>query len=373
MKSGAGGVAKRDGSRPEAGQKEGSGKGTERRMGNVMEEGKQHGTHRMRLRESERNPAAGLAQLSARRAPRVAIVIVVWNGIDDTLECLRSLAADPCIGKFLILVDNGSVDGSAEKVRLAWPGVHLVKLKSNLGFTGGNNAGIRRALELGAEYVFLLNNDTTVEPAALGELLKVAESEPAGAIFAPVTHYYDSPGEIWFSGARLRLCRGEAVHDFRVKPEVKSRPYTSPWVTGCAMLVRVSAVEHVGVFDDRFFLSWEDVDWCIRMRGAGWGIWVVPASRIFHKCSRATQRLDPVRFYYAVRNSLLLAKKHAGIGYWSALLCVVTGHARSALRSGAGERADSLRSIWDGLRDHWLGRYGCRPPSKRAAGCPAGT
>lgn len=294
--------------------------------------------------------------------PKVAVIIVVWNGIEDTLECLRSLACDRYPNKQLILVDNGSTDGSAERVREVWPAVDIVETGMNLGFTGGNNAGLRRASEIGADYAFLLNNDTTLEPGALSELVQVAEREGMGAIFAPVTHYYDVPEKIWFSGAVLNLGKGKALHDARKQPGIHTAPYSSPWVSGCAMLVRGSAVDQVGLFDERFFLTWEDVDWCIRMTKAGWSVRVVPSARIFHKCSRAIQRLDRIRCYYAVRNSLLFARKHAGLAYWSALVFVVFKHAREALREGPEERRGAFWALWEGLQDHWNGRYGPREP-----------
>ncbi len=293
--------------------------------------------------------------------PKIAIVIVVWNGLEDTLECIQSLAKDRYPNKELVLVDNGSSDGSAEAVRKEWPGVHVVALSRNAGFTGGNNAGLTEAFRLGAKYAFLLNNDTTVEPDALSALVECAQREPGAAILAPVTHYYDAPGEVWFSGAVLDLARGEAVHQPAGARMEEGAAYPSPWVTGCAMLVRLIAVELVGGLDDRFFLTWEDVDWCVRMREEGWEVLVVPSARIFHKCSRATRRLGGIRCYYAVRNSLLLAQKHAGLAYWSALGWVVWNHFRESCREVAGERARCLAVLWEGLRDHWMGRYGCRP------------
>ncbi|MEK0445241.1 MAG: hypothetical protein RLZZ399_562 [Verrucomicrobiota bacterium] len=293
--------------------------------------------------------------------PLVAIIMVVWNGVDDTLDCLRSLADDPYENKVLILVDNGSTDGSAQKVRAFWPDAQIVSTGRNLGFTGGNNVGLVEAFRIGARYAFLLNNDTTVEAEALTALVDAAERDPGAGILAPVVHYHDSPGSIWFSGAVLRLGRGEAVHDHTRQPERSAAPYASPWVSGCAMLVRMVAVDQVGGFDDRFYLTWEDVDWCVRMRSEGWGVFVVPAARIFHKCSRATRRITGIRCYYAVRNSLLMAQKHAGLGYWTAIVCVVISHARALRRETVTERRESIRTAWQGLRDHWRGRYGPRP------------
>ena len=307
--------------------------------------------------------------------PLVTIVIVVWNGIEDTLECLRSLAADHYPNKEVLVVDNGSTDGSAERISGEGFQVRMVECPLNLGFTGGNNVGLSEARRCGAKYAFLLNNDTTLEPDALTRLVDAAECRAGAALLSPVVDYYGAPGEVWFSGAKLSLARGEALHQNlleagSVAPVSAggagvSHPYPSAWVSGCAMLVRMTAVEQVGGFDDRFFLTWEDVDWCVRMSRSNWEVLVVPAARIYHKCGRSGARLTGIHRYYAVRNSLLLAAKHAGPFYLSALAYILTRHLRSALRSAQTDKWQSFATIFEGLKDHWLGRYGRRPTARR--------
>jgi GT2 family glycosyltransferase len=306
--------------------------------------------------------------------PLVTIVIVVWNGIEDTLECLRSISADRYPNKEIVVVDNASTDGSADRIREEGLEVCVVRCALNLGFTGGNNVGLAEAQRSGAKYAFLLNNDTTLEPDALTLLVEAAESRSAAALVSPVMHYYDKPREVWFSGAVLSLSRGEALHQnlieerfrplFPVETEGNPPAYSSDWVSGCAMLVNMNAVAQVGGFDDRFFLTWEDVDWCVRMRRANWAVLVVPSARIYHKCGRSGARLSGVHRYYAVRNSLLLAAKHAGFFYATALLCVLGRHLRTASRSGQAERRQNFATIFEGLKDHLLGRYGRRPSAR---------
>jgi GT2 family glycosyltransferase len=156
------------------------------------------------------------------------------------------------------------------------------------------------------------------------------------------------------------LGRGEAQHDGTVKPQREDPPYETEWVSGCAMLVNMRAVELVGGFDDRFYLTWEDVDWCLRMRKAHWKVAVVPPSRIYHKGGRSGAKLTGIRSYYAVRNSLLLAAKHGGLQYLSALVFVLGRHIRSALRSWRSEGPAILQTTLEGLWDHLRGRYGRR-------------
>ena len=306
--------------------------------------------------------------------PLVVIVIVVWNGIEDTLECLRSLAVDRYPNKQVLIVDNGSTDGTAERLNEEGFDVCVVRCQLNLGFTGGNNVGLAEARRSGAKYAFLLNNDTTVEPDALSLLVDAAETRPGAALLSPVVHYHDAPGEVWFSGARLSFSRGEALHQNLLADEFHANPdpetvgtpgaYPSAWVSGCAMLASLKAVATVGGFDDRFFLTWEDVDWCVRMRRADWAVLVVPSARIYHKCGRSGARLTGIHRYYAVRNSLLLAAKHAGPFYATALFCVLGRHLHSALRSGHADKWQGFATVFEGLKDHLLGRYGRRPSAR---------
>lgn len=292
--------------------------------------------------------------------PKVVVIIVIWNGLEDTLECLRSLLQDGYPNFEIVVVDNGSTDGSAEALREKKFPVRILSAPSNLGFTGGNNLGLAEAQRMGARYAFLLNNDTTLEKGAIGALVEAAEAREGAGICAPVMHYFDEPSKIWFAGSRLSLNRAEASHDLSIHPNRTSAPYHTPWVSGCAMLVRMLAVEQVGGFDDRFYLTWEDVDWCVRMRSEGWFVMVVPKARIFHKCARSGSRLKGIRSYYAVRNSLLLASKHAGFGYCSAFVHVMARHLRSALRGKGQERWEIFSTTFEGMRDHFFGRYGGR-------------
>ncbi len=298
--------------------------------------------------------------------PLVCIVIVIWNGVADTLECLRSLVEDDYPNKEILVVDNGSSDDSVRRMQEEGFSVTLLSCPTNLGFTGGNNVGLAEARRRGAAYAFLLNNDTTVVSGALEKLVDAAENFSTAGILSPVVHYYDTPQEIWFSGAKLSLARGEAVHQIGVVGSAtNSLPveciFRSEWVSGCAMLVRMDAVGQVGGFDDRFFLTWEDVDWCIRMKGANWDVLVVPSARIYHKCGRSGARLTGVHRYYAVRNSLLLAAKHAGFSYLSALVFVLGRHVRGSLAGRGSGKRQNLVTVFEGFKDHLLGRYGRRP------------
>jgi GT2 family glycosyltransferase len=289
--------------------------------------------------------------------PRVAIVIVIWNGRDDTIECLESWKADTYPNRQIIVVDNGSSDDSVAVIRERFPDVVVLQTGKNLGFTGGNNVGIRYAVENGADYVYLINNDTTVEPQHLEKLVETAEANPEAGLVAPVIHDFDAPRAIWFAGSAMDLKRGAAWHDNQRQPERDVAPYDVPWVTGCAMLVRADLMRKLEGFDDRYYLSWEDVDLSLRIRKEGRRLLVAPASRIYHKGGQSGKNLDGIYGYYAVRNSLLLASKHSGSDYPRAALAIVGGALRQSLRLST-LKTRRLQLIWKGLFDHLGHRYG---------------
>lgn len=289
--------------------------------------------------------------------PKVAIVIVIWNGRDDTVRCLESFRADPYPNREIIVVDNGSSDDSVAVIRSRFPEVTLIQTGKNLGFTGGNNAGIRHALEHGAVYVYLINNDTTVEPDATGCLVQAAEADPTAGLVAPVIHEMDPPRAIWFAGSVVDLRKGAAWHDNARQPGLDDAPYDVPWATGCAMLIRADVLRKHGAFDDRYFLSWEDVDLSLRIRKAGCRLLVVPRARIYHKGGQSGKNLDGIYGYYAVRNSLLLARTHSGRHYPRAAFMILTGALRGCFRLSS-LRTPRLRLVWHGLKDHLFQHYG---------------
>lgn len=292
---------------------------------------------------------------------QVLIVIVIWNGLEDTLECLASIQRCEFSSKGILVVDNGSTDGSSEVISRLYPGVQILRLSENRGFTGGNNVGLQEALRQGVRYAYLLNNDTTVDPKSLCHMVRCADANPRSGLLSPIIHYYDKPDEIWFAGARVRICRGEAVHDHAATVDWNAPAFDTEWASGCALLVRMSAVTAVGSFDPRYYLTWEDVDWCLRMRSVGYRVIVVPSARILHKGGRSGRKLTGLHFYYAVRNSLLLAKKHGGVQYVSALIWVLIRYIRCALRSQTDSKRKSLTSVVRGIWHHLIGKYGPAP------------
>jgi GT2 family glycosyltransferase len=164
----------------------------------------------------------------------------------------------------------------------------------------------------------------------------------------------------------MDLRRGIAVHDHSHLPTRDEAPFSIPWATGCAMLVRADVIHRLSGFDDRYYLTWEDVDLSLRVRAAGYGVVAVPRARIYHKCGRSGARLSPARHYYAVRNSLLVARKHTGHGYLIAACTIVASFIRRSLRNEDRQSVrDHLLSVFHGVRDHLRGVYGPCPQASR--------
>ncbi len=324
----------------------------------------------MRKKETAIDPATGVESETAQQVvrdaapPKVATITVNWNGLADTLACLESLRAQDYPNNHVIVVDNGSTDGSADALRKQCDTISLIETGSNLGFTGGNNAGIQSALRQDFDYIYLLNNDTIVEPDSLRELVRAAEAQPEYGILSPVMHYHDRRDEIWFGGATLNLRRGRADHDPARNPARTDPPYEVPWTTGCAMLVRTDLMRRLGGFDDRFFLIWEDVDISLRAVAAGSKIGIVPSAHIYHKVSRSFASMSSTMRYYLVRNNLLFARLHAKEAYPRAVCDVIATRLLESLgyfRLIRGQRDTPvypLGATLRGIRDHFLQRYG---------------
>jgi GT2 family glycosyltransferase len=246
-------------------------------------------------------------------SPFVFIVIVNWNGLADTLECLESLRHLDYPNFEILLVDNASADNSVETIRDKYPSVRILANSRNLGFTGGNNIGIRHALENGAAYVWLLNNDTIVDPHALSRLVEAAERDRGIGILGSKIYYASEPDVISFAGASIDWNRGTSSHIGR--GEVDRGQYDKlsevERVSGCSMLVKKEVCDKVGLFDEAFFLFVEDVDWCVRAKRSGFRCVFVPSSVVWHKEGSSIRKAEQGSLfsYYNTRNFLLLIKK----------------------------------------------------------------
>ena len=298
--------------------------------------------------------------------PEVAIVVLNWNNAGDTVPCLDSLAQLEYPIPQIIVVDNGSTDDSAVRIRAGFPGIPLLETGANLGYAGGNNVGIRQALVAGAAAVCILNNDVTVEPGCLAPLLAALQSGPDVGIVTPLVTEQGDASRVWALGSAVnwrtaeisRLHIGEAVVAWRQR-----EPFEVEIASGAAMLVKREVFERAGLMAEDFFLYYEEVDWCLKVRRAGYRILAVPASVVWHKVSATLGATSPIIDYYMLRNHLRLIGRHwRGIDRWRVLATTVMRNlitvAAYSVKSHHGKRIPSRDARLLALRDAALGRSG---------------
>lgn len=306
-------------------------------------------------------------QEAALDIPLTYIIVLTWNGWKDTEECLRSLAPVASRGVRIMLVDNGSSDGTPEEAKRSFPEVELVENGRNLGFPGGNNVGIRVAISRGAEFVILLNNDTVVDKDFARELLIAAGRDPRIGMATSKIYFYDRPEVLWFAGGDVSAWTGRSRHmgfgevDRGQFDDVREigRP------CGCSLLLTRPFLEEVGLMDEDLFLYGEEIDWALRARKKGYRCVLAPRSKVWHKWASGTGGARSGTYlYYSVRNMLHVLNAHARIGCspLNALrnFLVVSSFAASVCTMEV-ETGSGLRNVWRGARDYSRSVFGPRP------------
>ncbi len=246
---------------------------------------------------------------SAERSPHVACVVLNWNGWRDTQVCLDALKQCEYEPLTVIVVDNGSTDGSVKHLQDSHPWVRLLQTGANLGFSGGCNVGIRTALNISADYIWLLNNDTVPASSALAELVFTAELDKTAGAIGSVMSYLQNPNEIQaWGGGRVNIFTGRTIH--------AHSPQSDEWfdyLTAASVLLRRAAVEEIGLFDEEFFLYWEDTDYSYRLRTAGWKLRVSRSASILHKEHGSTDRDISVLQRHTIESGFRFLRKHSPV------------------------------------------------------------
>lgn len=296
--------------------------------------------------------------------PLVISVILNTNRKDDTLECLASLQNSTYMNHRAIVLDNASSDDSVEAIQQAFPEVQLISLESNLGYAGNNNVGIQAAIEQGAEWVFVLNEDTILAEDCLAQLVAGASLHERCGIIGPMVYHHNEPGVIQSAGGHLSPL-WESVHIGH--NELDRGQYDTPrqvdWISGCAIMVRREAIEQAGKIDERFFYYYEETEWCVRITRAGWQIWHLPQAKLWHKGVQRNYQPSPNVTYYSTRNYLLLLKKHrapASVRLKAAFQLVkrlISWTIRPKWRDKKAHRD----ALWQGMNDYLRQKWGIRP------------
>ncbi len=312
----------------------------------------------LRVRPPESPIRGPNAVKSEGQPPLVYVVTLTWNQKADTLKCLESLSGMTYPRYRILVVDNGSSDGTLSATAQEFPEAETIANAENLGFGGGFNVGICSALERGAAFVLIINNDTHVAPDMLDALMVHSQRENVGML-APKIYYADEPTRIWSVGGNCHpwtyemTDKGDDEVDRGQWEEVLERDY----LVGCAILMRRSMLETVGMFDEDFYpIYYEDVDLCLRTRRAGYKLLLVPAAKMWHEVSASAGGSDsPRERYLMARHSIRFFRKYVRGWRW---LVVAPYRAGSAVKTVArllwrrryNAATSYLRGLYDGLR-----------------------
>lgn len=242
--------------------------------------------------------------------PTVSIIVLNWNGLDDTIECLESLRRITYPNYNVILVDNASSGKDVVLLRERFGNyIDLVQNEENYGFAKGNNVGIRLALGRGADYVLLLNNDTVVDPVFLDELISVAEANTRLGILCPNMYSYDEPDRLVFYGAiQVDFWRSHVKQ--QPKFNCQGPVIETEVALGAAMLIARKTIEVIGLLPEEYFFGVEDVDYSVRASRAGIGIAVVTKANIWHKISRSGSKLNASLVRHQYKGWQILRRKY---------------------------------------------------------------
>lgn len=290
-------------------------------------------------------------------APRVAAIVLNYNGKDVTLQSLESLSAMTYGAFDLLVVDNGSTDGSWEAIEEAFPQVTQVKVENNQGISYGMNHGLRWALERDYAYVLILNNDIEVDPDMLTEMVAVAESDPKIGAVGPKAYYFWEREMIWSVGGILRF--KESVTNERGNGAIDrgqfDRDQEVDYVNGCAMLVRRDALERTGPWDPTYFVGVEDADWCVRMKRLGYRCHYAHRARLWHMISHSTGSYTPFRTFQSGRSTAIFVRRYANPWQWCTFLLFITAaipaaFVRELFKGNQKAAISKAKGVLEGLR-----------------------
>ncbi|HTP67164.1 MAG TPA: glycosyltransferase family 2 protein [Geobacteraceae bacterium] len=248
----------------------------------------------------------------------VCIIILNWNGHRDTIECVESCLTLDYTPYEIVVVDNGSSDGSEEILKKRFPGIRLLQTGANLGYAGGNNAGIRYALAKGADYVWLLNNDAMADAKALAELVSMAGSDPLTGMVGSKILCHAQPSVLLYAGGRIDFAMGGTEHigygcEDRGQFDVAG---DTDYITGCSLLVKRRVIEEIGLMNEDYFLYFEETEWCAKAKAEGFRLVYAPASVVLHKESASTGKVKGMILYYVTRNRLYFMGKNGAQKRW---------------------------------------------------------
>ncbi len=291
-----------------------------------------------------RGDASACLSALTERESRVVVIILNWNGATDTIQCVKQVQSLQSASSVCLVVDNGSTDDSVARICSAHPDVPVLETGKNLGFAGGCNAGIRIAMDAGAEFVWLLNNDARPTPGALSALVEVADEDPSvGAVGSVLRHLREPERVQTWGGGWHWPWLGAGINWHRPVPRA-----LVTYLVGASLLLRTASLADVGFLDDGFFMYREDVDLCVRLRKRGWSVEVAPDSTVLHAVGGSSTG-GVQRDSWIAQSAVRYYRKHAP---WplGALVVETAGKIAARMLRGDWERA---RTVWLATRHAW--------------------
>ncbi|MGB9776080.1 MAG: glycosyltransferase family 2 protein [Anaerolineae bacterium] len=286
----------------------------------------------------------------------LAVVILNWNAAADTIRCGRALSSWSRVRPTIWVVDNGSIDGSAEEIARECPFVHLIRNSVNLGFAGGNNRGIQEALAQGGQPILLLNNDAHIDEDSVLLLLETLYSDPRIGFVGPLLFDADQTDRLLAAGGRNPVLHHHS-HILCLKPGPPIREVD--YVVGTVALVRSQVFHQIGLLDEAYFFSTEIADLCMRARRRGYLSVVDTRARAYHALHRSSHLRETLHTYYIIRNRFLfISKFYSGPlklllrGFWTMYSLALGG---KLVLSG---KSHGAQAVWLGLVDGLYGRFG---------------
>ncbi len=297
----------------------------------------------------------------------ISVIVLNWNQPDLTLQCLQSLAVAAAVAPIKItVIDNGSTDDSVARIHSAYPDVGIVAIGANLGYAGGNNVGIRYALATEADFICILNNDVVVEKTSLTALASALEASPHAGVATPLITDAENTQTVWALGASLDWETGYVSRLYADQPVSRfasTQPFDVDIAPGSAMMARRAVFERAGLLDESFFLYYEEVDWCISVKEAGFRIIGVPEAVVTHYVSASLGQSSPVTDYYMTRNRIWFIRRH-----WTGfqqLRLVLRDYAEQVARVIAysarpcqGKKLPHRNARLYAIRDSLMGKWG---------------
>ena len=289
----------------------------------------------------------------------VFAIVLCHNGVNLTLNCLASLKSQDFPDLRIIVVDNDSQDDTVTQVQHEYPDAILIQTKENLGYTGGNNIGIKAAIEHNANFIFLLNNDTILATNCVSELASTLMENPQASVVGPMIYTWESWDLISSAGGVIDWQYADATNLGAGDKDTGQFPAQKvDFLNGCGLMVRSTAVENAGLLDDRYFMYWDEIEWCQRIRKSGGELLFQPAARMQHRATIETSDLSPITLYYITRNRFLFFAQHAPsnlkiISIWHALYGCLKGIYLHRKVGRYKHASATLLAIWHALTQKW--------------------